>query len=449
MATKKFDRSKFKPANVADLKKNIAQDDEELGKGGSAFLAIKPGSNRLRLYPPHPGMKSFYVRRGVHWLTFPASDDSDKTYRGTVPNARVHGGWDKDVVEEYMRMAKVHLEKSKDEDADEKLKKMTDWKDGLSLSTSWIAYAARETKKEDGGWNKEFGELDMNRTVRDGINALSTVEDGDEPITIDPFTDPDDGIPVIVSYDKEKEKAKRYSVVLAKKASPLTDEELERFEKVPTLEEKYGKNSYTKDDYDRACEGLQYFDEENEIGLWETDEWEETLEELSALFEEDKPKTKSKPSTKSSKSKDDEEEEEEETEEEEEEEEEKPKKKSAVKKEEPKKTSKKKPAEEEEEEEEPEEEEEEEEAEEEEGDKFDEMDRSALKAYNAKKSLGVKVTTNMSDDDLRAALRKAEASNEEEEETEEEEEEEEKPKAKDKVSLDAIKANLKAKMSKK
>lgn len=475
MATKpKSIRDKYKATKVADLKKTIAMDDQEIGsKGKSSYHKINQGSNRFRLYPPHEGEKDFYQKRGVHWLTFPSDqENSDKaTYRGTVPNSRIHGGTPKDVVEEYVRLAGIHLKGDEDDD---KLKKMTDWQNGLGLQISWVAYADRQTKKEDGGFNKEFAELEMNRTVRDGVNALSTVEDGDEPIEIDPFTDADDGMPVIVNYDKAAQKSKRYSVTLAKKASPLTDEELEKYDTVTPLSEKYGKDSYTKEDFDKACEGLQFYDEENEINMWETEEWETTLEEIASYYE-DKPKVKnSKDAQKSSKKTAAEEDEDED------EEDEKPTKKST------KKVVKKDEDEEDEDEEDEEEEDEKPVVKKKaKGDKFDDMDRDELKAHNKKKELGVKVLTSMSDDDLRKALRKAEVENmeeeteeveedeeddedekpvkkgkkivkkdededeEDEEEAEDEDDDEDEPKAKPKMNLKDIKAKLEKRVGKK
>ncbi|MBK8246370.1 MAG: hypothetical protein IPK85_03085 [Gemmatimonadetes bacterium] len=68
-----------------------------------------------------------------------------------------------------------------------------------------------------------------------------------------------------------------------------------------------------------------------------------------------------------------------------------------------------------------------EEDEEPEGDEFDEMDRAALKKFNTTEKLGVKVTTKMTDDDLRDAIRAALPDDEEEPEEEEADEEEPEP----------------------
>lgn len=84
-------------------------------------------------------------------------------------------------------------------------------------------------------------------------------------------------------------------------------------------------------------------------------------------------------------------------------------------------------ADEEEPEEDEEDAEEEDEDEEPEGDEFDEMDRAALKKFNTTEKLGIKVTTKMTDDDLRDAIRAALPEDEEEPDEEEAEEEEPEP----------------------
>jgi hypothetical protein len=62
-----------------------------------------------------------------------------------------------------------------------------------------------------------------------------------------------------------------------------------------------------------------------------------------------------------------------------------------------------------------------------EGDEFDDMNRAALKKYNTAEGLGVKVTTKMTDDELRDAIRAALPEDEEEPEDDEEDDEPEPP----------------------
>ena len=160
-----------------------------------------------------------------------------------------------------------------------------------------------------------------------------------------------------------------YEVSFPKKVSarPLTDEEIEYFMSLKPLTEVIQK--YGMRDFERALEGLQNFDEEHEMELFEDDGWLEHVEEIKAQYddeeeaEDDKP-SKKKTSKKVTKKIVDEEDEDEgnddSDEEDEEEEEEKPKKSSKA-------PAKKKVEEPEEEDE----DEEEEEADEEEADDSD------------------------------------------------------------------------------
>ena len=172
---------------------------------------------------------------------------------------------------------------------------------------------------------------------------------------------------------------------------------------------------------DNGIDGMEEEDTETLIDIaesfveegGETESEEQEAEELAneaeeEETEEEKPKAKGKKAP----AKDDDDEEEEETEEPEEEE---------TEEEKPKAKGKKAPAKDDDDEEE-EETEEPEEEETEEGDEFDEMDRTELKAYIKKNELEITVKKSMTDDDIRELIR--EAVNDEEEETEEETEEE-------------------------
>ena len=248
---------------------------------------------------------------------------------------------------------------------------------------------------------------EFKKMVRDAMNKLAFSEDEDEVIEVDPFTDPDEGLPINVTYRKNPNKKKGenyYEVAFPKKVSarPLTDEAIEYSMPLQPLSEviyQYGLR-----DFERAVEGLQNFDENNEIGLFDDDDWLEHLEEIKAQYDAD-------------------------------EEEEKPEKsaKKVVKKDAP--VSKKVVVEDDEEED---------DAEDSDGDEFDDMDRSELKKYISKNELEISVKKSMSDDDLREAIRSAskdedaaEADDEEEDDDTDNEEE-----APAKVSLNDIRKRL-------
>ena len=399
-------RDQFKATQVSDLKKVVQEDDSKIVSGGKRtdFLEIKDGLNKFRIFPKHPEEKNFYHIRGVHWMT--VEDDNGDDVRRTVLNAKSHAGWTKDPIEEYINFVKKNLSSSDADDAN-KIKKMVSWNDGITLQTSWICYANKMTK----GSPNEFGILEFKKTVRDALNNESIIEDEDESISVDPFTDPDDGKPVLITYNgKAKKAADYYKVQLSKTAVPLSDDELEKFSKLTPLSQLPMLN-YNEEMFELALNGLQHFDAEHEIDLFDTDEFQEIIEELREQFNEveEKPKSKSK-STKNQVIEEDEDEEDEDVVEDEESED---------------------------------------------GDEFDSLDRTELKKYISKNGLDISIKKSMSDDDIRDLIREAINSDESDEEVEEDEDESEdetpvkssstKPKPK---TLEEVKAELRKKQGK-
>ena len=403
-------RSQLKATSIKKLQKQVDADNEMVGTGSSTeYLNLEDGKTiKIRIFPAHPGQEEFYVAKKCYWLTF-NTDDGD-TRRGTVLDSKVHGGTKWDIVEEYVKWAKKRV--GNDAEKLEALVGNGPKSNSLNPQYSWLCYADRVN-----GDDQLRAKLwEFKKMVRDAMNKLAFSEDEDEVIEVDPFTDPDEGLPINVTYRKNPNKKKGenyYEVAFPKKVSarPLTDEEIEYFMTLKPLSEviyKYGMR-----DFERALEGLQNFDEDNEIGLFDDDDWLEHLEEIKAQYDAD-------------------------------EEEEKPKK--SAKKVVNKDTSapKKAVVEDEDDEEEDDTPEEDDDAEDAEGDEFDDMDRSELKKYISKNGLEISVKKSMSDDDLREAIRAAskdedaaEADDEEEDDDTDNEEE-----APAKVSLNDIRKRL-------
>lgn len=405
-------RAQLKATSIKKLQKQVDAENEMVGTGSSTeYLNLEDGKTiKIRIFPAHPGQEEFYVAKKCYWLTF-NTDDGD-TRRGTVLDSKIHGGTKWDIVEEYVKWAKKHV--GNDAEKLEALVGNGPKSNSLNPQYTWLCYADRVN-----GDDQLRAKLwEFKKMVRDAMNKLAFSEDEDEVIEVDPFTDPDEGLPINVTYRKNPNKKKGenyYEVAFPKKVSarPLTDEEIEYFMTLKPLSEviyKYGMR-----DFERALEGLQNFDEDNEIGLFDDDDWLEHLEEIKAQYDAD-------------------------------EEEEKPKKsaKKVVKKDKP---APKKAVVEDDDEEDDDTPEEEDDAEEAEGDEFDDMDRSELKKYISKNGLEISVKKSMSDDDLREAIRAAskdedadeaddEADDEEDDDTDNEEE------APAKVSLNDIRKRL-------
>lgn len=404
-------RAQLKATSIKKLQKQVDAENEMVGTGSSTeYLNLEDGKTiKIRIFPAHPGQEEFYVAKKCYWLTF-NTDDGD-TRRGTVLDSKVHGGTKWDIVEEYVKWAKKHV--GNDAEKLEALVGNGPKSNSLNPQYTWLCYADRVN-----GDDQLRAKLwEFKKMVRDAMNKLAFSEDEDEVIEVDPFTDPDEGLPINVTYRKNPNKKKGenyYEVAFPKKVSarPLTDEEIEYFMTLKPLSEviyKYGMR-----DFERALKGLQNFDEENEIGLFDDDDWLEHLEEIKAQYDA-------------------------------EEEEEKPKKsaKKVVKKDAP--APKKAVVEDDDDEEEDDDTpEEEDDAEDAEGDEFDDMDRSELKKYISKNGLEISVKKSMSDDDLREAIRAASKEEDaaEEEDDEEEDDTDNEEEAPAKVSLNDIRKRL-------
>ena len=436
-------REKFKATKIKDLKKAVDKDDAMVGVSNNDYLNLEDGKTlKIRIFPAHPGHEQFYVPKKCYWLSFPAEDGGENK-RGTVLDSIVHGGTKMDLVQEYVKYAK-----KKYGDDDDKMETLTGTgmnSNALNPQYSWLCYASIVTPDEE--LHPKVWEF--KKMVRDALNKLAFDEDNDEPIEVDPFTDPDDGLVLAVKYLKKPNKKKGenyYEVDFAKTGKKkeaysraITDDELEAFSRLKPLNEVVPR--YTKKEFDRALEGLQCWDEEFDFNLFDDDEWLEIVEAVKEQYngssddddEDEKPKKKTVKKTSKKV---------EEEEDADDEEEKKPAKKSAKKKVE------EEPEDSEEEDSEEEETDDEDDSEEEEtdGDEFDDMDRKELKHYIKENELEITVKKSMSDDDIRDLIREAVADSDDEDDSEEEEtdedsdDEEEQPKSK--VSLDDIRKKL-------
>ena len=419
MAKENSLRSQLKATSIKRLQKQIDEDNAMVGAQSSTeYLNLEDGKTvKIRIFPGHPGVQDFYVAKKCYWLSF-VGDDGE-THRGTVLDSKVHGGTKYDVVEEYVKWAKKKI--GGDADKREALVGNGPKSNSLNPQYSWLCYA----DKINGDDQLRAKIWEFKKMVRDAMNKLAFSEDEDEVIEVDPFTDPDEGLPIMVTYRKNPNKKKGenfYEVSFPKKVSarPLTDEEIEYFMTLKPLNEILSK--YGMKDFERALEGLQNFDEENEIGLFDDDDWIEHLEEIKAQYDSDDSEEDSSS-----------------------------KKKTAVKKVVKKEYTKSEDADEadeaddEEEDEEEDDEAKDEEENDEDGDEFDSMDRVALKKYITANGLDISVKKSMSDDDLRNAIRaaaKSDDADDADEADDEEEDDETEEKAPAKVSLSDIRKKL-------
>ena len=437
-------RSQLKPTKIKSLRKRIDADDAMVGSSSNEYLNLEDGKTiKIRIFPAHPGGEDFYIPIKRYWLSFQTDDGEMK--RGYVLDSRTHGGTKMDVVDEYVKYAKRKI--GDDADKLEALVGTGPKANSLNPSYTWLCYAAKIVDGE--ALRAKLWEF--KKSVRDLLNKLAMSEDDDEPIEVDPFTDVDEGLPISVTYNKNPNRKKGenyYDVVFPKKvkARPITDEEIEYFMTLKPLNEILSR--YGMRDFEKALEGLQNFDEDNDIGLFDDDEWLEHLEAIKAQYDSEDEDDEDNKGRKSSKKKEsrkvqkveDTDEEDGDDEDEEDEDDEKSKKESEKS---GKKGKKVEPEPDDDDEDEDEEDDAEEEEDEEEGDEFDDMDRKALKKYVEKNGLDVTIKKSMDENEIREAIRKALKNSVEEDSEDEEDEEEDDDNGS--VTLDQIRAKLSGK----
>lgn len=424
-------RSQLKPTKIKSLRKRIDADDAMVGSNSNEYLNLEDGKTiKIRIFPAHPGGEDFYIPIKRYWLSFQTDDGEMK--RSYVLDSRTHGGTKMDVVDEYVKYAKRKI--GDDADKLEALVGTGPKANSLNPSYTWLCYAAKIVDGE--ALRAKLWEF--KKSVRDLLNKLAMSEDDDEPIEVDPFTDVDEGLPISVTYNKNPNRKKGenyYDVVFPKKvkARPITDEEIEYFMTLKPLNEIFSR--YGMRDFERALKGLQNFDEDNDIGLFDDDEWLEHLEEIKAQYDsEDDDDNRGRKSSKKKESRKAQKVEDFEDDDDEDEEDEK------LKKESEKSNKKGKKVEPEPDED----DDEDEEDDNEEDDEFDDMDRKALKKYVEKNGLDVTIKKSMEDDEIREAIRKA-LKNSVEENIEDEDDDEEEDDDNGSVTLDQIRAKLSGK----
>jgi len=271
-----FKRDQFKATSVSELKKLRDKEDKIVGStGGRDFIEIQEGINKIRLAPKFPNEKDFYLMRMVHWGSVESKDGDLK--RLPILNSKIHGGTELDIFEEYISKAKEELKNDV-----EKAKLITDWKTGISSVTSWWAYGWKLAKGE----NPKFGIFEFKKSVRDQLNSITIIEDDEEAIEIDPFTDVEEGKPIIVTYDPKAKAADKYKTQLAKNALPLTDEMFEELTSKQPLSEMM-RNVYTIQDFEKALEAIQNFDMENEIDIFDTEAFKSCIKAVKAQYSQD------------------------------------------------------------------------------------------------------------------------------------------------------------------
>jgi hypothetical protein len=313
MTNPSFDRSKYKATSAANLKRQEEEVKEIVNLGNSynraGYHSIDQGKNKHRIYParnPEDPNSSFIVPKSIHFLPQLVEETDDRGNKKDVIkwkpvfNSRVHGKTKKDICEEYIKMAEALISKETKDPTEFKKRmapvngykdKTGTWHAGITGQTKWVSYSDKYSTA-----GKKIGFLEVTNGVKENMNKLTITEQAGEPIEIDPFSDADDGICLIIDYNKQAQKASDYYKLSLEEVqidkfnrklvpTPLTDEDIEKWLALESLEDLFVM-SYKKVDFKKALAGLQIFDEQYNIGVWAIDEWHDIIAEIESYYPE-------------------------------------------------------------------------------------------------------------------------------------------------------------------
>lgn len=230
--------------------------------------------------------------------------DFKKNVNKRIFISKIHGNPEiPDVIEEYIKFAS-QVAKSMSQDHEETKRKMNPirgfrdktgkWNPGIMPSTSYVCYVYEWDETDRVLKRFEMWEKHMNEIEK----LYASFDDPDEPLTIDPFSDPKEGVPIVVDKFKNDKNKYDYSFTDKKNTSrtgtykdfvkqfELTREQIAELEDKQPLNEIY-TGTYSRRDFELALSGLQLFDEKNRMGVFSHDEFLDVVEEIARYYEQE------------------------------------------------------------------------------------------------------------------------------------------------------------------
>jgi hypothetical protein len=236
-----------------------------------------------------------------------------KNVKKRVFISKIHGNPDlPDLIEEHIRFAQQFAKNNGDSDFEKKVNGFIrgykdskgNWNRGIMPDTSFVCYIYNwdnpDELKRFEIWGKHMDEIEK---------LYAAFDEEDQPITIDPFSDPKEGIGIVFEKFKNEKGKFDFDIYEKKNTSrtgtfkdfvkqfELTDKQVEEIESKESLTETF-MNVYSKRDFELALNGLQLFDQEKEIGVFENDDFLSIVEDIATHYEnetEQVPTKKEKP----------------------------------------------------------------------------------------------------------------------------------------------------------
>ena len=283
----KYDRSKFKAKRMSSVKERQAEIDSKSNFGNRVdVLKLKTdGSmNKLRIAPAHPkeenGVETFWnYPSHKSFLPLPKKDEDGNIIKENgVPKlgsrpifSAIHHceGMSSDPVSIYIDFIRNQAYNEIFPNDKDKAKKFLNPIYGWRAGNKYNGGINPSLKIMVYGWlNGKFGRIELSKSVADKINDKAMGFDPDAgALATDPFTDPDTGVGLLITFDKdEKNPSNKYKVEVdmnqVRNPIPLTDEQLDELGDQKPLHDLY-HNVYSSKEFELQLQGLQNFEEQS------------------------------------------------------------------------------------------------------------------------------------------------------------------------------------------
>ena len=303
-----IDRSRFSGSSNKQMKDQLKRGDDLSPQRRVDYHTIKEGINIMRIAPAHDQAHSAYeIFKHVSMMCdVPVFNDGKDTGKTEEKLKRIfisngHGGPQTDVVELYIKFAKdqVFDTVSDKKDREKALapingyrNKEGKWVWGILPMINYVCYAWRE---ESG--KHALGRLELSQMLIRQMDKLNIDEESNQPMEVDIFSDPNEGVSAIITYDpKAKTSAEKYTVKARSikkgqgyaefmEQERVTDEQLEELSVKEPLYEMF-VDVYRQEDFDFALNGLRKFDEKYGYGIFENDEFMSQVNDIQTELDE-------------------------------------------------------------------------------------------------------------------------------------------------------------------
>ena len=291
-----FDRSQFQGSNaqaLADMNNQANSYREEAYGVSGSYLSLKPGNNYVRIFPPHGGGLVYTVPRAQYFLPEVRQNDngSQEIKQKAIFSALYHTdrsivAQPRCVIGEYRDFCFAQAKKWWPSDKASRERYLMPLIGNktvmpMKMSETWPVYA--RVTYPDG--STDYGLLELKKSVKGHMDKLAQMyQQPGQALNPDMFSHPDTGMSIVVLYnDKATQAADYYTTGFAQIENvPLTDAELQWLTEQDPLHERFF-GVYTKRDFELALAGLQLFDQQNNMNVFATPEFQGVVAGIAQL----------------------------------------------------------------------------------------------------------------------------------------------------------------------